>query len=185
MESDCLQTGSVDRLNHGPRLSHLPLSRVQNPAWTIEPKMPSEKKPRAKERIEELDAKLDTIIKRLDTIETALASSNQASELSPILANLRSGVTLYSEPLKAMKRLYEAGRYFKTEAVEKDEISRLIIEALAVRGQMNISQVEREVRGSRGKASRRVIRERLKKLVDQNIVSVTGTGKTRKYHLVE
>ncbi len=148
--------------------------------------MPTPRKKRTEERIEDLDDKLDTIIKRLDTIETALASSPESNVLSPILADLRSGVTLYSEPLKAVRRLYEASRYFKTKSVEKDEISRLIIQALAVRGQLNISQIEREVRGSRGKASRRIIRARLKKLTDERIVeAISATGQTHKYHLVE
>ena len=139
---------------------------------------------KTEERVKNLDEKLDTIINRLDTIEATLASNPQSSELSPILADLRLGVSLYSEPLKAMKRLYEAQRYFKTKEVEKDEISRLIIQALAVRGQLNISQIEREVRASRGKASRRIIRGRLKKLVDEHIVQAS-TGTTAKYHLVE
>src|SRR5215472_8380520 len=128
--------------------------------------MPVPAKKKAEEQIKDLDSKLDMIIKRLDTIETAIATSPQSSELSPILADLRSGVTLYSEPLKAVKRLYDASRYFKSKPVEKDEISRLIIQALAVRGDLNISQIEREVRASRGKASRRIIRGRLKKLVE-------------------
>ncbi len=147
--------------------------------------MPASSKKNTEERIKNLDGKLDAIIKRLDTIETALASSPQSSELSPLLADLRSGVTLYSEPLKAMKRLYEANRYFKTKEIEKDEISRLIIEALAVRGELNVSQIEREVRSSRGTASRRIIRGRLKKLVDEKIVQMAIVSKTRKYHLVE
>ncbi len=141
---------------------------------------------KTEDRVKNLDEKLDSIINRLDTIEAALASNSKSSELSPILADLRSGVSLYSEPLKAVKRLYEAQRYFKTKEVEKDEISRLIIQALAVRGQLNISQIEREIRASRGKASRRIIRGRLKKLVDEKIVQAsTGTGITAKYHLVE
>jgi hypothetical protein len=148
--------------------------------------MPSPRKKKTKEQIEDLDEKLDTIIRRLDTIETVLASSPESSVLSPILADLRSGVTLYSEPLKAVRRLYEAGKYFKTKSVEKDEISRLIIQALAVRGHLNISQIEREVRGSRGKASRRIIRARLKKMTDERIVeAVEAKGQTHKYQLVE
>lgn len=148
--------------------------------------MPTLRKKRTEEKIEDLDEKLDTIIKRLDMIETALSSSPEANVLSPILADLRSGITLYSEPLKAVRRLYEASRYFKTKSVEKDEISRLMIQALAVRGQLNISQIEREVRGSRGKASRRIIRSRLKRLTDEHIVeAIPGTGQTHKYRLVE
>lgn len=139
---------------------------------------------RTEERVRSLDQKLDEIMKRLDTIEAALAASQQSSELSSVLSDLRTGISLYSEPLKAIKRLYDARRFLKATAVEKDEISRIIIQSLAMRGELNISQLEREVRGVRGKASRRIVRERLKKLETDGIVQrVQEAG--NKYRLVQ
>lgn len=140
--------------------------------------------PKAEKRIRDLDEKLDAIMKRLDTIEAAVASSQQTSQLSGVLSDLRTGITLYSEPLKAIKRLYDARRFLEMRVVEKDEISRLIVQSLAMRGELNVSQIERAVRAQRGKASRRIIRNRLHMLQEQGVVAqMTGVG--RKYKLVE
>lgn len=139
---------------------------------------------RTEDRVRNLDQKLDQIMNRLDTIEAALATSQQSAELSSVLSDLRTGILLYSEPLKAIKRLYDARRFLKAKAVEKDEISRIIVQSLAMRGELNVSQVEREVRRARGKASRRIVRERLKKLETDGIVQrVPGPG--NKYRLVQ
>ena len=139
---------------------------------------------RTEDRVRNLDQKLDQIMNRLDTIEAALAASQQSAELSSVLSDLRTGISLYSEPLKAIKRLYDARRFLKATAVEKDEISRIIVQSLAMRGELNVSQLEREIRGARGKASRRIVRERLKKLETDGIVQrVPGPG--NKYRLVQ
>jgi len=135
-------------------------------------------------RVRDLDEKLDHIIKRLDTIETVMVNSQQNPELSSLLSDLKVGVSLYSEPLKAIKRLYDARKFLKTREVERDELSRLIIQALALRGELNISQLERELRSARGTASRRIIRTRLAKLEKDGVVKlVEGWG--RKYKLIE
>ena len=139
---------------------------------------------RTEDRVRNLDQKLDQIMNRLDTIEAALAASQQSAELSSVLSDLRTGISLYSEPLKAIKRLYDARRFLKATAVEKDEISRIIVQSLAMRGELNVSQLEREVRSARGKASRRIVRERLKKLESDGIVQrVPGPG--NKYRLLQ
>ncbi len=139
---------------------------------------------KAEKRVREVDEKLDAIIKRLDTIEAAVAASQQTAQLSGVLSDLRTGITLYSEPLKAIKRLYDARRFLEMRAIEKDEISRLMVQSLAMRGELNISQIERAVRAQRGTASRRIVRQRLRILQEQGIVAqVNRDG--RKYRLVE
>lgn len=139
---------------------------------------------KAREQIRDLDEKLDAIMERLDAIEAVVAASQQTSEISAILSDLRYGISLYSEPLKAIKRLYDARRFLRIRSVERDEISRLIIQSLALRGELNISQIEREVRRARGRASRRTVRARLKGLEKENIVQRVDP-KSNKYALVE
>lgn len=134
---------------------------------------------KTEQRIRDLDDKLDVIIKRLDTIEAAVEASQQTAQLSGVLSDLRSGISLYSEPLKAIKRLYDARRFLKIQAVEKDEISRIIVQSLAMKGELNVSQVERAVRAVRGKASRRIIRERLKNLEQDGVVQRAAGSKYR------
>lgn len=55
-----------------------------------------------------------------------------------------------------------------------DDISRVIIQSLALRGSMNISQLTREVKAQRGKASRKTVRIKLKALMEKGLVEKTG-----------
>lgn len=137
-----------------------------------------------KERVDDLSMKFDVIMKRLDTIETLLASGRESSDLATILRGLRAGVSLYNQPVQALKRLYDAQDLIEKEATEKDEISRLIVEALAMHGSMNISQLTREVHSARGRSSRRIIRERVQKLLERATIR-PREGPGKRYELAK
>ena len=135
-------------------------------------------------KIKELDRKLDTIMDRLNMIEKILSDSLEHPELASAVTNLRAGVLLVKEPISALERLSSARKYLHQRSVEKDEISRLIIQTLALNGPRNVSQIERAVRESRGRASRRIIRSRIRRMLDEGIVRV-GTGRGSVYELAE
>jgi hypothetical protein len=135
-----------------------------------------------REEIKELDQKLDTIMHRLEIIERILSDSLERPELASTISNLRAGVLLVKEPIKALERLSTATNYIHRRSVEKDEISRLIIQTLALNGPQNTSQIERSVRGARGHASRRIIRSRLRNLINEGIVRL-GKGRGATYEL--
>lgn len=66
------------------------------------------------------------------------------------------------------------------------ELERSIVRILAKKGPLNISQIAEELRKMRGKASRRIISQKLKKLEAQGLVErIEGRGKVyriaRKY----
>jgi hypothetical protein len=138
----------------------------------------------SRDKIKELDQKLDTIMSRLEVIERTLSDSLEHPELASTISNLRAGVLLVKEPISALERLSAARKYIHRRSVEKDEISRLIIQTLALSGSQNTSQIERGVREARGHASRRIIRSRLRNLMSEGIVRV-GRGRGAVYELAE
>ena len=61
----------------------------------------------------------------------------------------------------------------------RDPISREVVKVLFDKGDRNISQIAEAVRQRRGTASRRIVREKLERLVEDGVVTATKDGKTR------
>lgn len=134
--------------------------------------------------VEELGKKLDQILRRLDLLEELIVEKPEFEGLTAALRLTRVGIGMYGEPLRIAARLKNAEVYLKRNLIAQDEISRCIIQALAVKGALNISAITRQVTSMRGKASRRIVRERVIKLQDQGIL-VKNEGKTPTYDLAQ
>ncbi len=133
--------------------------------------------------IEELGMKLDRIAERLETLEALITANPDYAGLIPYIRLTQASVGLYNEPLKLLSRIRLAERQ-QGRLKSRDEMSRCIIQSLALKGPLSTSALAREVKGMRGKSSRRIIRERLIKLEGAGIIRrLKGTAAT--YELVE
>ncbi|UCD45740.1 MAG: hypothetical protein JSV27_04445 [Candidatus Bathyarchaeota archaeon] len=117
-----------------------------------------------------LNEKLEMMMKRLDYLEAILTESRKYPELAQLMGDLRVGTALYGEPLKLIQRLLGVRRYLEKAPESRDEVSRIILNALAIKGPMNISQLTREIAGERGSASRVTVRKRIQDLLEEGII---------------
>jgi hypothetical protein len=115
--------------------------------------------------LKSLNQKLDWIINRLNYLEGVLTESQQYPEVVNFLQNLKLGTAMYGEPLKTLNRIVSVRKLIESLS-EKDEINKIILNYIALKGPKNISELTREVSRQRGKASRTTIRIRVKQLVE-------------------
>src|SRR5207247_8608705 len=67
----------------------------------------------------------------------------------------------------------------------KDDISKAILMALFEKADRNISQIADAVKAKRGTSSRRIVRERLRTLVDDGVVVASGGTRGHTYRVSE
>jgi hypothetical protein len=128
------------------------------------------------ESLSSLNEKLDWIVRRLNHLEAVLTESQKYPEVVGFLRSLRIGTALYGEPLKTLERLVSARRLIDSTSPRtlKDETSRIILNVVSLKGPQNISQLTRQVRYQRGKASRTTIRKRVRKLLESKALIKEG-----------
>ncbi len=136
----------------------------------------------AGEDLKSLNEKMERMMRRLDYLEAILTESRQYPELAQLMGDLKVGAALYGEPLKLIQRLLGVRRYLEKTPDSRDEVSRIILNSIALRGPMNISQMTREVERERGTASRVTVRKRVKDLLEEGALE---KGDGFEYRLVE
>ena len=115
-------------------------------------------------------------------MEALLTQNQEYPELSRVMGTLKVGTSLYSEPLKLIQRLMSVQRRLKRTEEPRDEISRIIMNVLAIKGPQNISGLTSEVQRERGTGSRVTIRKKVLTLVEEGVVE---KGDGHDYRLVE
>lgn len=123
---------------------------------------------------------MDDIERRIERIEELISRylENEYLEyLRHILASYLRLINIY----------LEYGRISPTVIFPeiKDPISRDIVEILFSSGPLNISQITEEMKKMRGKASRRIVRERLAELVESGIVEFEERKNEKVYFISE
>ena len=107
--------------------------------------------------------------------------------LSVLMRPLQNVQSTTSNYLRVMQLLFEHGGLTPDLVLPniKDPISKEIIRVLIERSEQNISQITELVRSRRGTASRRIIREKINELIEQNIIQKTQKGSLHVYSLTE
>ncbi len=123
--------------------------------------------------LKNLNKKLDWIINRLNYLETVLAESQQYPEVVDFLQNIKIGTAMYGEPLKTLNRIVSARKLIDSTSI-KDEINKIILNYIALKGPKNVSELTRELKRQRGKASRTTVRSRIKYLIDSKALIKEG-----------
>ncbi len=126
--------------------------------------------------LKKLSEQLEAVMHRLDLIEAILTEQKNYPELAAIMGDLKMSTALYNEPLKLIQRLITTRRILQRSSEPRDEVSRIILNTLAVKGTMNVSQLSREVASIRGSASRVTIRKRLKDLLEEGVIAKNIEG---------
>jgi len=135
-----------------------------------------------KDDLKELNKKLEIMMHRLDYLEVVLTETREYPELAQVMGGLRVGTALYREPLKLIERLIRVRRYLEKFPESRDEVSRIILNTLAIKGPMNVSALTREVAGEKGSSSSVTVRKRLLALVEEGIVE---KGDGHRYRLIK
>lgn len=129
-----------------------------------------------------LNEKLERMMQRLDYLEAILTESRQYPEIARLMGDLKVGAALYGEPLKLIQRLIGVRRHLDRTPESRDDVSRIILNSLALKGPMNISALTREVATERGSASRVTVRKRVTDLLEEGVIE---KGEGFDYRLVE
>jgi DNA-binding transcriptional ArsR family regulator len=128
--------------------------------------------------------KLERLEGRLDRIESLLLSQqSQMDEVRSLFGFFRGSLRFYDEVSHLLSYISSFKRATKHEWIFKDEFAKDIILTLARKGPRNISQLTRDIREDRGTASRRIISERVDRLIESGIVRETKMGPSRKLEL--
>ncbi|NHJ13162.1 MAG: hypothetical protein EAX95_05760 [Candidatus Thorarchaeota archaeon] len=124
--------------------------------------------------IDEVQDRLDEISSRLARVEELIQRIGPGlDEVSESAKVIREGFEFYDGMVKLMSKFTRAERLESRYGdLKKDDISWKIIKILDNSQPLNISQITAAVRGERGTASRRIIRDRVNSLLERGILKI-------------
>lgn len=129
-----------------------------------------------------IEDKLNAMEKKINELMQQVNSLKEQGQDIDNILNLLQVVVNTLQLSQAPFSVYRKTKSLTQKIVEKnpflkyDEISRVIIKALERKGSMNLSQLTEAVRKERGTASRRIIRERVDKLLSKGLLIEDDEG---------
>ncbi|MEB3859605.1 MAG: hypothetical protein LRS43_00175 [Desulfurococcales archaeon] len=127
------------------------------------------------ERLDRLEGMLRQVVRRLEELEELLGGYRREAEATRVAARLAlTGFYPVYVAVEAARRVIR----IVESAGPLDPISRSIIESLSACEPLSVSDITRRVREIRGRASRRIVSERVKRLEDRGLVVRVG-GRAR------
>jgi len=131
------------------------------------------------ERLKRIENMLASILDRIEKLEDYVKKYGYNTEGLDLAVELTS---IFSLPLTL--GLEAAKRVLKIlSSLELDPISRDIVKVLSTCEKLTASEITRRVKQVRGKASRRIIIDRLKKLMNMGIIVDLGSSNRHQYVL--
>ncbi len=127
------------------------------------------------DELQRIRENLKNIVDRLNCLEEALERRDRDRDLISIARGGRMGASLYVHSIDLYERFRRARTIMEDPRIQKDPISKAVIDSLAYLGTAGVSTVTRHVREVRGTASRTTVRERLRRLGEYGIVEQDGT----------
>lgn len=139
------------------------------------------------ERLSEMEDKINMVIHQLNSIMNTLSSNNpEMKQMLNLLQVVTNTLQISKVPYSLTKRTISLKDRIlqKHPDIKLDDISNAIISCLERKERLNLSQLTSEVRKERGKASRRIIRERVNSLIKLGIVEELEEGYGRQLRLI-
>jgi hypothetical protein len=130
------------------------------------------------ESLDEINRKLDVLVSKIEILEKIIKL-----ESTPVISTALK--TLKLETAVASKILQGYTTMEEYRKLSKDDITLAIISSLEKNKVLNILQLADEVRKLRGKSSRRIVRKKLEKLSQKNIVEEVADERGRGFTLKE
>ncbi len=138
-------------------------------------------------RMAELEEKINYVILQINNLQHKVSDSNpELKQMMGLLKILTTSLqvtkapfAVLSQALSLKERLVERFPHLKY-----DDISKSILAALERKERLNISQLTDQVRKERGSASRRIVRERVDKMIEEGIIQEIDSGYGRQIEIV-
>ena len=134
---------------------------------------------------EDLEKQIKELAEKMDSLENSMSKVTAPySQLLDYIERFQKISSSYFKMLGLYQRFGAISPDLLIPGV-KDPISRDIVKVLFERDGQNISQITDKLKGMRGTASRRIVRERLKLLEEKGVLKGKGSSRSKEYWLTQ